>query len=172
MKLALALALAICAIFRDATAAAAEQKDLVAIDKGTGAVETAALQDNTVNECPPSDNPGARECSVQCERLCTDFLRVECCYEQGGVCFCDTRHPSESRRLASEVGGGGSKRSTPPPVPSSKRKVSKKTGAVVIGVIAGAMAAAFLLILCAGCFMYYDMKKSEAESSPLLPEPE
>merc|ERR1712157_434676 len=66
-----------------------EQKDLVAINKGTAAVE-AALQDNTVNECPPSDNPAAIECSVQCESLCMDFLRVECCYEQGGVCFCDT----------------------------------------------------------------------------------
>ena len=67
-----------------------EQKDLVAVDKGTGAVEAAALQDNTVNECPPSENPAAMECSVQCESLCTDFLRAECCYEQGGVCFCDT----------------------------------------------------------------------------------
>ena len=170
MKHRLALALAACAMLRDATAAAAEQKDLVAIDKGTGAVETAALQDNTVNECPPSENPAAMECSVQCESLCTDFLRAECCYEQGGVCFCDT---SESRRLASEVGGGGSKRSTPPPVPSSKRKVKKKQDSkIVIGVVAGAIGAVFLLILCAGCFMYYDMKKSEAESSPLLPEPE
>ena len=86
----------------------------------------------------------------------------------------DGRHPL-SRRLASEVGGGGSKRSTPPPVPSSKRKVSKKTGAVVIGVIAGAIAAVFLFILCAGCFMFYGQWKKEnprSESSPLLPEPE
>ena len=64
------------------------QKDLIAIDKGSGAVETAALQDNTVNTCPP-DNPGARECSVQCRSLCLDFLFVECCYEQGSTCFCD-----------------------------------------------------------------------------------
>ena len=63
-------------------------------------------------------------------------------------------NPSESRRLASEVGGGGSKRSTPPPVPSSKRKVKKKQDSkIVIGVIAGAMAAVFLFILCAGCFI-------------------
>ena len=110
MKLALALALAICAVRKDATAAAVER---------------------------------------------------------------DGRHPL-SRRLASEVGGGGSKRSTPPPVPSSKRKVSKKTGAVVIGVVAGAIAAVFLFILCAGCFMYYNMKKEEnaREVDPLLPEPE
>jgi len=109
MKLALALALAICAVRKDATAAAVER---------------------------------------------------------GG------RHPSESRRLASEVGGGGSKRSTPPPVPSSKRKVKKKQDSkIVIGVVAGAIAAVFLFILCAGCFMFHDQWKRE-ESSPLLPEPE
>ena len=108
MKLALALALAICAVRKDATAAAVER---------------------------------------------------------------DGRHPL-SRRLASEVGSGGSKRSTPPPVPSSKRKVKKKQDSkIVIGVIAGAIAAVFLFILCAGCFMFHDQWKKE-ESSPLLPEPE
>ena len=92
---------------------------------------------------------------------------------EGGRC----RHPSETRRQLTR-GDNGFKSATPPPVSygaGEKKKVSKKTGAVVIGVIAGAIAAVFLFILCAGCFMFHDQWKKEnprSESSPLLPEPE
>ena len=84
--------------------------------------------------------------------------------------------PSDPRRRLTRGDSGLPRGATPPPAKygGGEKKVTKKKkdSAIVIGVIAGAMGAVFLLILCAGCFMYYDMKKSEAESSPLLPEPE
>ncbi len=67
-----------------------EQKNLIAVNKGTGAVETAALQDNTVNMCP---SPGEIRvgCGEGCITLCDFFQQAACCYEnQGGTCFCDT----------------------------------------------------------------------------------
>jgi hypothetical protein len=74
-------------------------------------------------------------------------------------------------------GDGGFRHATPPPATygGGEKKVTKKKkdSAIVIGVIAGAIAAVFLFILCAGCFMYYNMKKEEnaREVDPLLPEP-
>ena len=86
--------------------------------------------------------------------------------------------PSDPRRRLTRGDSGLPRGATPPPAKygGGEKKVTKKKkdSAIVIGVIAGAIAAVFLFILCAGCFMYYNMKKEEnaREVDPLLPEPE